>query len=210
MECRSSVHQAFHEKDLESSISVLPRVLSKIPTLLFVGDQDLICNYIGIENMIKALTWNGATGLGVCCVFPFRLQLILTVSSDCTDTIVECQLITCRHLGNFEKFDIRQGITRKLSAPFSSPTEYCLVRRKIFNASHMAPFDVPHVTHDMMLRFMGVNFSAIVDGSAKIPSSIGTDVKPIFGKTDAQSTSAVMPAKTPQQDKAMWEGTWSF
>ena len=66
VECRSSVHQAFHEKDLESSISVLPRVLSKIPTLLFVGDQDLICNYIGIENMIKALSWNGETGLGVC------------------------------------------------------------------------------------------------------------------------------------------------
>ena len=74
----------------------------------------------------------------------------------------------------------------------------------------MAPFDVPHVTHDMMLRFMGVNFSAIVDGSAKIPSSIGTDAKPIFGETDAQSTSVVMPAKTPQQDKAMWEGMWSF
>ena len=75
VECRSSVHQAFHEKDLESSISVLPRVLSKIPTLLFVGDQDLICNYIGIENMIKALIWNGGTGLGVCYVYPFRLQL---------------------------------------------------------------------------------------------------------------------------------------
>ena len=66
VECRSSVHHAFHEKDIESSISVLPRVLSKIPALLFVGDQDLICNYIGIENMIKGLNWNGQTGLGVC------------------------------------------------------------------------------------------------------------------------------------------------
>lgn len=74
----------------------------------------------------------------------------------------------------------------------------------------MAPFDVPHVTHDMMLRFMGVNFSSIVDGSAKIPSSIGTAVKPIFGETDPLSTSVVMPAKTPQQDKAMWEGMWFF
>ena len=65
---------AFHEKDLESSVSVpsLPRVLSKIPALIFVGYQDLICNYICIENMIKALRWNGQTGLGVCwCVsFP--------------------------------------------------------------------------------------------------------------------------------------------
>ena len=70
----------------------------------------------------------------------------------------------------------------------------------------MAPFDVPHVTHDMMLRFMGVNFSAVVDGSLQIPSSLGSAAKPIFGEADAKSTPVVMPAKTPQQDKAMWEG----
>lgn len=33
--------------------------------MIFAGDQDLICNYIGLENMIKGLTWNGETGLGV-------------------------------------------------------------------------------------------------------------------------------------------------
>ena len=64
-ECRGDVHLAFHEKTSESSSSVLPQVLSKIPVLIFAGDQDLICNYIGLENMIRALTWNGATGLGV-------------------------------------------------------------------------------------------------------------------------------------------------
>ena len=73
----------------------------------------------------------------------------------------------------------------------------------------MAPFDVPHVTHDMILRFMGVNFSAIMDGSANIPSSIGGVTKPVFGETDLQSPSVVMPAKTPQQDKAMWEAYYN-
>lgn len=33
--------------------------------LLFAGDQDLICNYVGIEAIISAMTWNGETGLGV-------------------------------------------------------------------------------------------------------------------------------------------------
>jgi len=170
VECRSSVHQAFHERDLESSISILPRVLSKIPALLFVGDQDLICNYIGIENMIKALVWNGETGLGT-----------VQTQSWNVNSLPAGTWVTSRNL----------------------------TYAKIFNASHMAPFDVPHVTHDMMLRFMGVNFSAIVDGSAKIPSSIGTDTKPIFGETDAQSTSIVMPGKNPQQDKAMWEAYYN-
>ena len=65
VECRPTVHSAFRERQLESSITVLPRVLSKIPVMIFAGDQDLICNYIGLENMIKGLTWNGETGLGV-------------------------------------------------------------------------------------------------------------------------------------------------
>jgi len=37
--------------------------------LFFAGDQDFVCNYMGIENMIKAMTWNGATGLGVSYFF---------------------------------------------------------------------------------------------------------------------------------------------
>ena len=67
----------------------------------------------------------------------------------------------------------------------------------------MAPFDIPDITHDMMLRFMEVNFTALVDGSARIPSAIGSDAKPIFTE---DHDGAPVPAKTPQQDKAMWEG----
>lgn len=48
----------------ESSVTLLPKILEKIPVLLFAGDQDLICNYVGIEALISSLTWNGGTGLG--------------------------------------------------------------------------------------------------------------------------------------------------
>jgi len=58
------VHRAFKEAKEESSVTILPRVLAKIPVLLFAGDQDLLCNYLGIENIIKDLKWNGETGLG--------------------------------------------------------------------------------------------------------------------------------------------------
>ena len=70
----------------------------------------------------------------------------------------------------------------------------------------MAPVDVPHVAHDMILRFMEVNFTALVDGSARIPSAIGTDTKPIFMEDHETKPGAPVSAKTPQQDKAMWEG----
>ena len=73
----------------------------------------------------------------------------------------------------------------------------------------MVPYDVPVVSHDMMLRFMGVNFSALTDGSARIPSKVGDEEKPIPTLIDSQKDSAaipVPPGKSPEQDKAMWEG----
>ena len=82
---------------------------------------------------------------------------------------------------------------------------------QIFNASHMAGYDQLHATHDMILRFMGMNFSAIADGTARIPSSVGDNVKPAF--TEEKPASAAPPrptTKTPEQDKAMWEGMISL
>jgi carboxypeptidase D len=55
---------------------------------------------------------------------------------------------------------------------------------------------------------MGVNFSAILDGTAGIPSSIGNNKKPMhIEQVEAKPTTAPTPGKTPEQDKAMWEGT---
>ena len=51
-------------QESESALVLMPKILEKIPVMLFAGDQDLICNYVGIEALISALTWNGATGLG--------------------------------------------------------------------------------------------------------------------------------------------------
>jgi len=48
-----------------SSITLLPSVIERIPVLLFAGDRDYICNYMGIEKMIDSMTWNGEKGLGV-------------------------------------------------------------------------------------------------------------------------------------------------
>lgn len=32
--------------------------------LIFAGDQDLLCNYVGLEAMIAGLEWGGGRGLG--------------------------------------------------------------------------------------------------------------------------------------------------
>lgn len=116
---------------------------------------------------------------------------------------MERQPFTRRYLGYIKEPDLCQskhGRSVRWRQHVDGPLQ-------IFNASHMAPYDVPHITHDMILRFMGVNFSAIVDGSARIPSSIGTETKPIFIATStAKPTNLPVSGKTPEQDKAMWEG----
>ncbi len=73
----------------------------------------------------------------------------------------------------------------------------------------MVGYDAPHTVHDMILRFMGVNFTAITDGSARIPSSVGDDSKPLPAILDEVPTPSPVSTKTPEQDKAMWEGPYS-
>ncbi|KAJ3993693.1 Alpha/Beta hydrolase protein [Lentinula boryana] len=170
IECRGRIHKELHESQSNSSITVLPRVLEKIPVLIFAGDQDLICNYIGLEAMINALTWNGGTGLGT-----------VQTQSWNVDGVAAGTWVSSRNL----------------------------TYTKIFNASHMAPFDVPHITHDMILRFMGVDFASILEGSAKIPSSVGSETKPMYVKAEAATATSVPTGKTPQQDKAMWEAYYN-
>ncbi|KAI0722676.1 alpha/beta-hydrolase [Earliella scabrosa] len=170
VECKTRVHTEFYTRTSNSSITVLPRVLEKIPVMLFVGDQDLICNYVGIESMIQSMTWNGEAGLG-------KVQTqSWTVGGKPAGTWV---------------------------------TSRNLTYTKIFNASHMVGFDLPNVAHDMILRFMGVNFSAITDGSARIPSSVGDETKPVPVLLDDLPTASPTSTKTPEQDKAMWEAYYN-
>lgn len=71
VECQSRVQRQMRQISPPSSVTVLPRLLERIPVLLFAGDQDLICNYLGQESLIQSLTWNGGTGLGVRTRFFF-------------------------------------------------------------------------------------------------------------------------------------------
>ena len=80
LECRSRVHTEFSVRTSNSSVTVLPRVLEKIPVMLFVGDQDLICNYVGVESMIQAMHWNGETGLGVSVRLPLQICPLTPIS----------------------------------------------------------------------------------------------------------------------------------
>ncbi|KZT42934.1 alpha/beta-hydrolase [Sistotremastrum suecicum HHB10207 ss-3] len=172
-ECNGRVGGELTNRHSTSAITLLPDLLEHINILLFSGDQDFICNYIGTENLVNSLEWNGAVGLGSSAeTLPWAV-----------DGIDAGTWITSRNLTYV----------------------------KVFNASHMVPYDVPHIAHDMMLRFMGVDFSQIASGSAKIPSNVGNDTKPALIPTteeEAQET-PVSSGNSPEQDKAMWEAYYN-
>ncbi|KIJ56496.1 hypothetical protein M422DRAFT_238123 [Sphaerobolus stellatus SS14] len=174
-ECNGIVGGHLRNSKSKASIELFPKLLDKIKMLLFVGDQDLICNSLGMEYLIENLQWQNQTGLGE--VKPQGWS----VNGTDAGTWVEARNLT-----------------------------YV----KIFNASHMVPYDVPHVTHDMILRFMDVDFKALTEGTAKIPSNVGVDFKPSFEPVvdeNKPQTGTTVPgiSKSPEQDKAMWEAYYN-
>lgn len=79
----------------------------------------------------------------------------------------------------------------------------------------MVPYDVPLAAHDMILRFMEVDFTKLSGGSATLISSkLGDKVKPISagletGKNTTDGGAGDGKTNT-VQDKAMWEGAFGM
>lgn len=174
VECNSKVGGSMHNKNSAASITILPALLEKIDVMFFAGDQDYICNHLGIEAIIENLTWGGVKGFG---------------DAETSNWVVDGQ-----PAGTWTA-------SRKLTYV------------KVYNSSHMVPYDVPHAAHDMMLRFMGVDFNAIASGSVSIPSNVGNSTKPVVkpntgivlngDSTDDAAT------KTPEDEKAKWDAYYN-
>jgi carboxypeptidase D len=61
-ECNGQVGQAFRAVKSDPSFKLLPGILAEIPVVLFSGEQDLICNHLGTEELIHNLEWSGGKG----------------------------------------------------------------------------------------------------------------------------------------------------
>lgn len=61
-ECSGSVSRNFGASSSLPAVHLLPGLLEQIEIVLFHGNRDIICNYIGAESMIKKLKWNGKKG----------------------------------------------------------------------------------------------------------------------------------------------------
>jgi carboxypeptidase D len=64
-ECSGAVGGAFRARNSKPSIQILPKLIEQVPTILFSGAEDLICNHLGTEDMINNMEWNGGKGFEV-------------------------------------------------------------------------------------------------------------------------------------------------
>jgi carboxypeptidase D len=65
VECDGRVSSELHMRNSPAAVALIPHILdSGIKVMMFAGEEDLICNYKGIERSIANLNWGGATGFG--------------------------------------------------------------------------------------------------------------------------------------------------
>ena len=64
-ECNGAVGGAFRASHSKPSIQFLPDLIAEVPTVLFSGAEDLICNHIGTEELISNMEWNGGKGFEI-------------------------------------------------------------------------------------------------------------------------------------------------
>jgi carboxypeptidase D len=64
VECAGSVSSAFRARNSKPSIQLLPGILEAgVPIVLFSGANDMICNHLGTEELIRNMQWLGAKGM---------------------------------------------------------------------------------------------------------------------------------------------------
>lgn len=62
---------------------------------------------------------------------------------------------------------------------------------KVSDASHMVPYDQPLASHDMLLRFLGVDLLGAAGPAAQVPSKVGDEQEAVLGETHPNGTAVL-------------------
>lgn len=133
-ECSGPVGQAFKAKNSPPANTIIPRILEAgVQVLMFNGDQDLICNHLGNTKLIAALKW----GPGAGEARPAKSAPV-------------------KELGGFKDSEVEESwyVGGEAAGTYQSGRNLTYV--KVFNASHMVPFDVPEVSRTLLNQFIGI------------------------------------------------------
>lgn len=139
VECNANVGSAMRtDTTSPPSVQLLPELLdSGVKVLLFAGEEDLICNAIGVQRAAENLEWGGAKGFD-------------------NKQPAQDWYVNGTHAGTWR-------------------TARNLTYVGIKGASHMVGVDKPIESHDMIVRFMGIDYMKVAGPNALIPSRVGNE-----------------------------------
>lgn len=156
--------------------------------LLFAGDADLMCSWIGIENMLNNLTWRGETGFGDAVEEEWAVNG--TVAGTWR-TARNMTWVKVANAGHMVSMDVpKNQVDRSLTS--SHPLA-------LFS---QVPINQPYAAQDILLRFLGIDTLIAAGDGSQIPSRIGrvsSGVEAVIGKVAPDG--GTLPAVISQQEK---------
>lgn len=224
MECDNSVASELHLQKTPAAVNLIPGILERgVEVMLFAGDEDLICNYVGIERTIERLKWSGGQGLMVRpgeprCEFspqPKRLFQNATTAKWYVNGTYAGSWRTGRNM-TYVRVSTRRPspaycqLIRYPTGRWSVPHGQLIEEETMSSVADrrvatQVGYDVPVASSDMMLRFMGVDMAAVAGDSAMMPSRLGDKDRVQLGYV---GDSAVPAGPSGPAKSHNWEGEY--
>lgn len=177
-ECSGPVGSAFKAKHSLPSIDIIPTLIEdQIQVLMFNGDKDLICNHVGNERLIGRLNWGPSASESESGKGPAAAEMHKYMyERDDAESINDKVSGLSRENNGFRPGEESHEWYVDGASAGVIQTGRNLTYLKIYNASHMVPFDLPLVTLAMINQVMEIPGYSQEDQSPKTPSKPSTEV----------------------------------
>lgn len=183
-ECNGQVSLRLRNKNSPASVYLLPGILERgVKIMMFAGDEDLICNYVGVERTVENLVWAGERGWGANAT-----AQVWSMNGTQVGEWTEDRNMTYVRVRREEWLELE-------SADMSADAQ-------VNEASHMVGFDVPEVSNDMIMRFMDVDVTLVAGETGEVGSKVGEKERPAVHYGDYPATVGIPLLKGGKSD---WE-----
>lgn len=202
-ECSGPVGSAFKARHSKPAVGIIPTLIEdNVHVVMFNGDQDLICNHVGNEQLIKHMSWGpDANTAGATQKLDKREDAKEEASKDSKQepaiSVADAHLTGMSRDGGFRPGEDTHEWYVDNAVAGTIQTGRNLTYVKVYNASHMVPLDLPMVAQAMAYHFL--NIPGYLDKDM-IKSKVGeSEEKP----ADAQDNKELQDGKEKEKD-----GSW--
>lgn len=218
-ECSNFERFTFKTQKSRPSIELIPSLIEdNLQVIMFNGDQDLACNHLGNERLIRSLSWgpdaeNSEPILENSDDFPGKAYKSGDGKTHASDVGVDGKNLQGNGQNRgFHKDEEAVDWYVDGSVVGEIQTGRNLTYLKIYNGSHMVPFDSPKVAQAMVYHFLNIpGFSSDDLVKGKSETSVHQESKPDYSLSEGEETTNVeenMIHNTNHSDTSEGQESW--